>query len=131
MSPTIKNGELVLTRKTNAQLQRGWVVISEDPTCKGRNSLKRVIGLPGEEIRLYEGMLFINGRVYRENYLCGTPSYLGLEEYMWSVGRNEVFLMGDNRLHSIDSRSFGPIKTSLVSERVLVKIFPWPMSKVE
>ena len=92
--------------------------------------MKRVIGLPGEEIRLYEGMLFINGRVYRENYLCGTPSYLGLEEYMWSVGRNEVFLMGDNRLHSIDSRSFGPIKTSLVSERVLVKIFPWPMSKV-
>ena len=95
MSPTIKNGELVLTRKTFAQLQRGWVVISEAPTCKGRNSLKRVIGLPGEEIRLYEGMLFINGRVYRENYLCGTPSYLGLEEYIWSMGRNEVFLMGD------------------------------------
>ena len=88
--------------------------------------------MAGEEVRLEEGLLYVDGAVLDEPYLGGLPSTLGLESRRWRVGPDEYFVMGDNRVRSTDSREYGPVKADLLVGRVLLRYWPprrWGMAR--
>ncbi len=94
-----------------------------------RSFIKRVIALPGEKIEILNGKVYINGEVLYEPYLVDgleTPMLDG-EFYSLTVPENCVFVMGDNRTGSSDSRVFGCIPMSRIEGKVLFRI--WPLNK--
>jgi signal peptidase I len=74
--------------------------------------VKRIIGVSGDSIYLKEGAVFINGRKLSEPYLpASTPTYPygSSQEQFIICGKDQYFLLGDNRMNSADSRSYGPV----------------------
>jgi signal peptidase I len=131
MRPTFEPGECLLVSRRayrRATPARGDLVIVRDPRDLARRYLKRVVGLPGDEVRLSEGMLYINGGHLPEAYLGGLPAYLGLDENVWKLGDNEYFVMGDDRARSTDSRHFGPVKREMVVGKAWFRV--WPLNRI-
>ncbi len=134
MNPTFLNGEYILTNKVLYRFtvpKRGEVVIFKSPKNKDVDYIKRVIGLPGETIRLEGGQFFINNIPLIETYDYNKPVFG--ESYMHEgdeiiIPDGQYFLIGDNRPGSSDSREFGPI----VLEDFIGKAFLryWPTTKV-
>ena len=130
MEPTLLAGDVVLVVRTGGELVRGRLVVVRPPTVQGSDGtarIKRVVGLPGDVMEFYEGSLHINGEYYPEPYLGGLPQVLGLEPERWEVGEGELFLLGDNRAHSDDSRSYGPASVATVEWTVVARV--WPPSR--
>lgn len=119
MAPTFESGARVFTTPLNAPLKRGDIVLVDDG--RGEFALKRVIGLPGETIKLWRGYVFVNCRMLSEPYLpkytftfpCQKPSVT-----RFSLWPGQYFVLGDNRLYSVDSRSYGPIDETQIRGRV-------------
>jgi signal peptidase I len=95
--------------------------------------VKRVIGLPGDKLQLKKGHVLVNGLLLDESYVnsnCkhGTqPIPIGGRS-KWTVPANDVFVMGDNRCNSDDSRAFGPIPQSNIIGRAFMII--WPLNRI-
>jgi signal peptidase I len=87
--------------------------------------IKRVIGLPGETVEGREGKIFVNGRELREPYLVEPP--VG-DFRPRKIPRGQLWVMGDNRNRSSDSRVFGPIAERKVVGRAIVRI--WPVDRL-
>jgi signal peptidase I len=128
MYPTLKTGDRVLVNKLSYKLHdvnRGDIVVFEKPkteTSDIKDLVKRVIGLPGETVEGRDGHIYINGHVLKEPYL---PA--GVETSTFAQQRvpsNSLWVMGDNRVASRDSRYFGPITESSIVGRVFVRIWP-------
>ena len=128
MLPSIGPGEklLVGTFATGRRPARGNIVVLRDPAGP-LSSLKRVIGLPCEDVRLSDGMLFIGGEHHAEPYLLGLPAAVGLDDESWSLGPDQYFVMGDNRAHSTDSRHQGPLALELIIGRAWYRC--WPLGR--
>ena len=99
-----------------------------------RSYIKRVIGLPGEYIEIKDGSVYINGEKLKEDYLQAgvvTDMVQGKKDESFftnfTVPENYVFVMGDNRTGSTDSRSFGCIPLEKIEGKVLFRF--WPFSK--
>jgi len=124
MEPTLLPHDRVLVSKFIYRLRepaRGDVVVLRYPRNPERNYIKRVIGLPGETIAIKNGTLYVNGQPIREDYLNGES--VG-DFGPVTVPLDSVFVMGDNRNNSEDSRAFGPLKrTLIVGQAVLIY---WP-----
>jgi signal peptidase I len=127
MRPTLLSGEWIVVNRVTYRVgspQRGDVVVFLPPTNAQTDDLiKRVIGLPGETLEIRDGSVWINGRLLEETYAAGSTS----PENRWQVGAGEVFVMGDNRSVSLDSRSFGPIPVNEIVGRAW--IIYWPPSE--
>ena len=130
MTPNFKVGDRLLVRvlgnRSKPPARGDAVIIGYDDEAGGR-SLKRVVGLPGENVQISEGSLFIDGRHLMEPYLRGLPANLGLDEFSWTLGNNYYFVMGDNRAHSVDSRDFGPIPSGNIVGSVKFRL--WPLAR--
>jgi signal peptidase I len=130
MLPTLRVGDRVLVNKLSYDLhdvRRGDIVVFERPPAARTSTddsdlIKRVIGLPGETVEGHDGEVFVDGRPLREPYLPpGTP----ISPFPpVTLGRGELFMMGDNRAHSNDSRFFGPVPEDLVVGRAFVRVWP-------
>jgi signal peptidase I len=121
MFPTFSPGARVITASPHAVIQRGDVILLDDH--QKEYALKRVIGLPGEHVRLWRGFVFVNGRMLSEPYLAhATYTFAdeknGLSEFR--LNADEYFVLGDNRHCSVDSRSYGPIKQSSIKAAALM-----------
>lgn len=130
MEPTFFDGDILLVASTGCELPRGSLVVVWPPTAQrgeGTAQLKRIVGLPGEVIEFDEGSLLINGKEHTEPYLAGLPQVLGLGTGRWSLEGGEMFLLGDNRAHSDDSRSYGPMPATAVEGVVELRL--WPPSR--
>lgn len=86
--------------------------------------VKRVIGLPGDTINIKEGKVFINGEAIEEPYVT-SETYPGSVPYPLTVGPDELFVLGDNRQVSQDSREFGCIKFDQVEGVAVFRIYPF------
>jgi signal peptidase I len=139
MEPTLSNGDRVLVNKLGYDLHdinRGDLVVFERPQGVGGQQtddlIKRVIALPGEVIRFVEGNVYIDDRRLHEPYLESSGITAGsmpakcapLVNQGCLVGAGEVFVMGDNRANSTDSRSFGPISEHLIVGHAFLRIWP-------
>ena len=145
MAETLENNDRVLVNKLSYQFgdpSRGDVVVFERPPGQSgtiKDLIKRVVALPGEHIAIHDGSVWIDGAEVEESYTNGKPSDPKVE---CSGGANagietpegllipegHLFVMGDNRTDSQDSRCFGPIDEDLIVGRAFLII--WPPSKV-
>ena len=113
--------------------KRGDIVIfkSELQDENGKNKLliKRVIGLPGDKITINDGKVYINDKEYDESYL--KDGYTTGSVNNFKVPKGEYFVMGDNRVVSIDSRynEVGCIKKDAIKGRAVLRLFPFTKIK--
>lgn len=112
------------------QPQRGDIVVFKYPKDIKQYFIKRVIGLPGEKVRVADGGIYINGNKINEAYLSSeTETVLPLRGYGdVTLAPDEYFLLGDNRTQSLDSRIFGPVKRDFIIGRTWIR--GWPFSRV-
>jgi len=128
MEPTLLPHDRVLVDKFLYRLRemhRGDVVVLKYPLNQSRNYIKRIIALPGDTLEVKEGKVYVNGSLRTEPYLNGTPqgSY-----GPFKVPPDSVFVMGDNRNNSEDSRAFGPVKKDLVVGQAI--LIYWPPNRI-
>jgi signal peptidase I len=133
MVPTLKVHDRVLVNKLSYKLHpvhRGDIVVFRSPphADPGINDLvKRVIGLPGESVSGHDGHVYIDGKLLPESYL---PAGMVTSDFgPIALGKDSYWVMGDNRINSKDSRSFGPITKSKIVGRVFLRI--WPLNRLD
>ena len=137
MMPTLYNSERLLVDKIPYYFglpKRGDIIIFRAPkqyAPEGQFWVKRVIGLPGDTIRIANGVLYVDGKAVQEPFIMGGTRGMG-SHYDFgpvTVPAGHLFVMGDNRAVSFDSRYIGPIKVSSVVGRVDVMF--WPLNKFQ
>ena len=129
MVPTLQNGDKLIVWGAGYEPQRGDVVIVDSYTAYGKPLVKRVIAKGGDTISIdyASGTVTINGEVLDEDYIA-EPTYLGYDvEFPYTVPEGTVFVMGDNRNNSLDSRSsyVGCIDERDILGKVLVCFLPF------
>jgi len=106
--------------------QRGDIVVLHPPVDQGKPYIKRVIGLPGERLSIHDGAVYINGERLDEPYLdsiaTSWPGSLGSEEIV--IPEGSVFVMGDNRNNSTDSRVFGTVRIDEIIGKAWISYWP-------
>lgn len=100
MSPTIQDGDMLIINKTASKFNRMDIVAIR---VNRKLMVKRIIGLPGEKIKIEKGKVFINGKEIEDVVDCETEP--GIAENTITLGENEFFVLGDNRGNSQDSRN--------------------------
>ena len=121
MVPTLQNGDKLIVWGAGYEPQRGDVVIVDSYTAYGKPLVKRVIAKGGDTISIdYEtGTVTVNGEVLQEDYIA-EPTYLGYDvEFPYTVPEGCVFVLGDYRTQSEDSRDFGPVPLEDVQAKVI------------
>lgn len=121
MMPTLQDKEFALFQKADT-IERFDIVVANLPDDEGKPNyyIKRVIGLPNDEIAIIDGTLYINGERYDEPYLVdGFIQSYKSERLYYKLGENDYFLMGDNRDGSMDSRAFGFITREQIERSML------------
>lgn len=126
MNPTLQNGEYILVNKLayrTGQPDRGDIIVFAIPDGDGQALIKRVIGLPGETVKIGDGTVTIDGQKLQEPYIAQDPLYFG----EWTVPQGYLFVLGDNRNDSRDSHQWGllPLE-NVVGKSVLIY---WPPSE--
>lgn len=127
MEPTLVQGDILVSTRMGYQLERGDVVICHSGKGLEEELVKRVVGLPGDTIDIIEEQLYINGEVVQEPYCKESTRTGGETVYPTKVPPGEYFVMGDNRNHSLDSRSMrvGTIPRRGIEGKVVLRIFPF------
>lgn len=134
MQPTFEDEDRIIVSKLSS-IDRFDMIVFNAPNVEEKY-IKRVIGIPGDQIEMIEDVLHINGEVYDEPYVTyieGDPITKRLTENFTleemtgykQVPEGTYFVLGDHRLKSIDSRSFGFISQDEVIGEVKLRIFPF------
>lgn len=134
MEETIKTGDMVFAEKVSYHFsdpEPGDIVVFSDPQVPSRTLIKRVIATEGQTVDLRDGKVYVDGVALDEPYTQGLPSYplntVGNVDiiYPYTVPKGDVWVMGDNRTNSSDSRYFGPIDKDTVFGKAFVIYWPF------
>jgi signal peptidase I len=133
MQPNFHTGQVLMISRVNylfANPARGEVAVFNPPNEPPDEPpyIKRVIGLPGETVEIRNTEVFINGQQLYEPYINEPCLPSSCRDNVWQLGPNEYFFMGDNRNHSQDSRSFGPVAREAIIGETVIRY--WPISDV-
>jgi len=124
MQPTLFEGDFVIVNRLAYQLGtpgRGDIIVFRyplDPTATPL--IKRIIGLPGEKVKIENGTVYINDVPIRESYIKDKPIYNGT----WYIPPGQLFVLGDNRNHSSDSHAWGLVPLENVIGKAEVVYLP-------
>lgn len=135
MEPNFHNNEYILTDKISYRFkdpQRGNIIVFKAPKNPDIDYIKRIIGLPGESVKIEKGDVYVNDQKLKEQYIHDKsllfPGSFMQEGVSVTVPPGEYFVMGDNRPHSSDSREFGPIPKNSIIGKAFVRY--WPLNEV-
>lgn len=129
MEPNFRSGDYLLVDEISYRFRepkRGEVVIFRYPGNRSLFYIKRIIGLPYDEIEFKNGKIFINGEILKEDYLPSGVETLPFDNYKVVLGENQYFVVGDNRPFSSDSRRWGPISREDIVGGVRLRFWPQP-----
>jgi signal peptidase I len=151
MEPNLKNGEmLIVNRRAYAHFNISWlpweskssgdwypfgkpargdIIVFNPPLPHTEPYIKRIIGLPGDRISVHDGAVYINDQRLDESYLTSDTEWQGIATQDVVVKPGYIFVMGDNRNNSSDSRVFGQVPISSVIGKAWVAY--WPLSQVK
>ncbi len=125
MQPNFHTSERVIVDRISMLFSgpsRGDVVVLDSPQAD-ELLIKRVVGLPNETVTIQNGRVYIDGRLLDEPYVNGYCTYASCDG-TWELGPDQYFVLGDNRSHSLDSHSFGPVSRSAIKGIARVRYWP-------
>ncbi len=132
MYPTFYDGEYILTDKISYRLGKpahGDVVVFKSPRDQDVDFIKRIIGLPGDSVYVQGGRVYLNKQLLDEPYLPAgiytRPGSFAREGALINIPEDRYFVLGDNRVHSSDSREWGLVTTDEFIGRVFFRYFPF------
>ena len=130
MDPSFREGDYLIIDEITYRFsdpERGEVIVFKYPDDPSSRFIKRIIGLPNETITIKDGRVYINQEILlNESYLPDDLTTSGNLEII--LGDDQFFVLGDNRLYSVDSRRFGPVDEKFITGRVLFRA--WPIDSV-
>ena len=136
MKPVFENNDYILIDEISYRFRepkRGEVIVFRAPEDTSEFFIKRIIGLPGETVRIKNNTVTVtnkedpDGLTLDEPYLSSRQETLG--DIRVTLGKDKYYVLGDNRLESSDSRKWGTLDNSLITGKVLIRI--WPFSKFQ
>ena len=125
MEPNFSTGDYLLVDEMTYRLrepERGEIIVFKNPNNESEFFIKRIIGLPGEQVIVSDGNVLINGELLSEKYLVPGTEVTG--EYVFQLGEGQYFVMGDNRPQSYDSRRWGSLGENLIVGMVRLRFWP-------
>lgn len=135
MEPNFFDHEYLIIDEITYRLrapERGDVIVFHYPRNPSQYYIKRVIGLPGEELEIKDGRIQIVDSTTGDTQVLDETGYLSSDVSTQSfnyrtvnLADDEYFVMGDNRGSSYDSRHFGPVKRKLIVGRALIRVLPF------
>ena len=124
MEPTLQPGYLLIVNKLAYKLgepKHGDIVVFHYMGDKNEDYIKRVIGLPGDEVNIENGTVYVNGIALSEPYIAAFPAYSGT----WVVPEGSLFVLGDNRNNSSDSHQWGFVDMDDVVGKAVFIYYPF------
>ena len=134
METTIMTGDKVMAEKVTYRFNEpkaGEIITFQDPQIASRTLIKRIVATAGQTIDIKNGKVYIDGKELDEPYTNGEKTYALTTannvrlSYPYTVPDGYVFVMGDNRTNSQDSRYFGAIKTSTIEGHAFLVYWPF------
>ncbi len=133
MEPTLRTGDQLIVEKVSrlfGDFGYGSIVTVDAQDLPGhvgeKNIIKRVIGVAGDTIEIRDGAVYRNGVALVEPYVHGQPTNEGVPAFSKvTLAKDQLYVLGDNRAVSLDSRRFGPIDKSRVIGHVLIRFYPF------
>lgn len=125
MVPTLQDGEYVLVNRLayrNKLPERGDIIVFASPQTTDLDLIKRVIGLPGDRVRISGGVVQVNDQTLSEPYIAAAPVYNG----EWNVPEGNLFVLGDNRNDSSDSHAWNFLPIDNVIGKAILIYWPIP-----
>ncbi len=119
MYNTLNDNDIVLLSKLSSIDRFDIIVLKENDN--NTTIIKRVIGMPGDKVKIRNNKIYINNKIIEDEYAYGETS--DYDEI--TLGDDEYFVLGDNRLISKDSRYFGAIKKSDIKGKAVFRLFPF------
>lgn len=130
MEPGLEDQERIFINKLVYRwesIERGDIIVFRYPRDPRKSFIKRVIGVPGDQVRISNGQVYVNGQRVMEPYV--PRQYMDGRSYPDTViPRNAYFVMGDHRSMSNDSRDFGPVPRSYIYGKAVFGY--WPVEKL-
>jgi signal peptidase I len=130
MMPSLDDQERIFVNKFVYRwepIERGDIVVFRYPRDPSKSYIKRVIGVPGDHIRIDAGQVYVNGEPIEEDYV--PPAYADERSFTETVvPAHSYFMLGDHRSMSNDSRDFGPVKEGYIFGKAVFGY--WPMDKL-
>jgi signal peptidase I len=123
MEPTLHSGQLILVNRLAYKLgeaRHGDIIVFYFPRDPDQEYIKRLIGLPGDHIRIQDGQVIVNNILLDEPYIFDAPIYNG----EWRVPESQYFVLGDNRNNSSDSHQWGMVPVEFVIGKALAVYWP-------
>lgn len=135
MEPTLQDGNSIIINKLIYRFvspKREEIIAFKNPNDSSEYFIKRIIGMPGDQLEVKEGKVYINNNILEETYIFESMDLeiIGNMDYPIVIPQDNYFVMGDNRNISFDSRykEVGLIHKSSISGKALVRI--WPFNKI-
>jgi signal peptidase I len=132
MYSTLNDKDVIFVEKISLlthSIRRGQIIIFDSKNYNDDIYVKRVVAVEGDEIEIKDGKVFINNTELNENYLdkdtFTAPGTFMEKNKKYKVEKDHVFVLGDNRGNSIDSRILGPINVKNIKGHAIVRVYPF------